>query len=158
MLDYAHPERLVTTAWVVRQLSKPEVRLVEVLWGDSPAFGLAAYDRGQIPGAVARDFENDLHDSEWRDVVDPLGFETLMSKSGVTAGTTIVLYSGLKALFTELGVTPDQTIITYCVRGGLSTHAWFVLTQLLGYRQVREYDRSWAEWGKLEGMPLERLS
>jgi thiosulfate/3-mercaptopyruvate sulfurtransferase len=61
----------------------------------------------------------------------------------------------LKALFEELGITADNEIITYCLRGGLSTHAWFVLTQLLGYRNVRECDRSWAEWGNLEGMPIE---
>ena len=46
-------------------------------------------------------------------------------------------------------------IITYCVRGGLSTHAWFALTQLLGYTNVREYDRSWREWGNLEDTPIE---
>jgi thiosulfate/3-mercaptopyruvate sulfurtransferase len=62
----------------------------------------------------------------------------------------------LRALVEGLGITPDKTITTYCVRGGLSTHAWFVLTQLLGYPNVREYDRSWAEWGNLSGVPVER--
>jgi thiosulfate/3-mercaptopyruvate sulfurtransferase len=61
----------------------------------------------------------------------------------------------LRALFDSVGVTADNDIITYCVRGGLSTHAWFVLTQLLGYRNVREYDRSWVEWGNLEELPIE---
>ncbi len=51
----------------------------------------------------------------------------------------------LQALFDELGITRDQEIITYCLRGGVTTHAWFVLTQLLGYPNVREYDRSWAD-------------
>jgi thiosulfate/3-mercaptopyruvate sulfurtransferase len=55
----------------------------------------------------------------------------------------------LQTLFDSLGITKNKEIITYCVRGGLSTHAWFVLTQLLGYPNVREYDRSWAEWGNL---------
>lgn len=65
----------------------------------------------------------------------------------------------MEELFTlveDLGITPDKTIVTYCVRGGLSTHAWFVLTQLLGYPDVREYDCSWAEWGNAADLPIER--
>jgi thiosulfate/3-mercaptopyruvate sulfurtransferase len=61
----------------------------------------------------------------------------------------------LGAMFDTLGILSDKEITTYCVRGGLSTHAWFVLTQLLGFPRVREYDRSWAEWGNLEGVPIE---
>jgi len=62
----------------------------------------------------------------------------------------------LRSLVDGLGITPDKTITTYCVRGGLSTHAWFVLSQLLGYPDVREYDRSWAEWGNLADVPIEK--
>ena len=61
----------------------------------------------------------------------------------------------LRALFAQAGITPDRQVITYCVLGGLSSHAWFVLTQLLGYPDVAEYDRSWAEWGNVEGTPIE---
>jgi len=62
----------------------------------------------------------------------------------------------LRALFSENGITPDQNIVTYCVRGGLSTHMWFALTQLLGYPNVREYDHSWTEWGNLADVPIEK--
>jgi len=62
----------------------------------------------------------------------------------------------LQALFSEKGVTADKNIVTYCVRGGLSTHMWFALTQLLGYPNVREYDRSWTEWGNLADVPIEK--
>jgi len=62
----------------------------------------------------------------------------------------------LKLLFSAKGITPDKKIIAYCLRGGLSTHMWFVLTQLLGYPHVIEYDRSWVEWGNLDGAPVEK--
>jgi len=62
----------------------------------------------------------------------------------------------LRALFSEKGITADKNVVTYCVRGGLSTHMWFALTQLLGYPNVREYDRSWAEWGNLTDAPIEK--
>ncbi len=62
----------------------------------------------------------------------------------------------LQALFSEKGVTREKSTVTYCVRGGLSTHMWFTLTQLLGYPNVREYDLSWAEWGKLADAPIEK--
>jgi thiosulfate/3-mercaptopyruvate sulfurtransferase len=61
----------------------------------------------------------------------------------------------LKLLFSAKGITPDKKIITYCLRGGLSTHMWFVLTQLLVYSNVIEYDRSWVDWGNLEDTPVE---
>lgn len=61
----------------------------------------------------------------------------------------------LRALFASNGITPDQDIVTYCVRGGLSTHMWFVLTQLLGYPNVREYYSSWAEWSNSSDAPVE---
>lgn len=69
---------------------------------------------------------------------------------------TFMSVEELRALFSGKGITPDKNIVTYCVRGGLSTHMWFTLTQLLGYPNVREYDRSWAEWGNLADVPIEK--
>lgn len=62
----------------------------------------------------------------------------------------------LNALFSSNSITPDKNIVTYCVRGGLSSHMWFVLTQLLGYPSVREYYSSWAEWSNLSDVPVEK--
>lgn len=56
----------------------------------------------------------------------------------------------------ENGLSPDQDIIAYCRIGERSSHTWFVLTYLLGYPNVRNYDGSWTEWGNLVGMPIEK--
>ncbi len=54
------------------------------------------------------------------------------------------------------GLAPDQNIIAYCRIGERSSHSWFVLTYLLGYPNVRNYDGSWTEWGNLVGAPIEK--
>ncbi len=292
MSSHPQPQSLVSTQWVADHLTDSQVRPVEVFRTASPTYGKPAYDSKHVPGAVAWDMDNDLQDPARRDVVDKAGLEALLSRSGLTNQTTIVLYSGLnnmlatfafwllrfyghhdirlmdgnrqkwldenrpataevptitpalyqaqkpnwrlrasrahvleslgktnqilvdarsaemfsgqdkagaargghipgainlaarpeenpdgsfkawhvptiqpdgtfkpvpelRALLNSLGITRDKAIITYCVRGGLSTLAWFALTQLLGYPNVREYDRSWLEWGNLEDVPVE---
>jgi thiosulfate/3-mercaptopyruvate sulfurtransferase len=62
----------------------------------------------------------------------------------------------LRELYEAEGITPEQEIITYCRIGERSSHTWFVLTRLLGYTQVRNYDGSWTEWGNLVGAPIEK--
>ena len=62
----------------------------------------------------------------------------------------------LKALYQGKGITPDKEIIAYCRIGERSAHTWFVLTELLGYPKVRNYDGSWTEWGSMVGVPVER--
>ncbi len=62
----------------------------------------------------------------------------------------------LKQLYESQGITPDKDIIAYCRIGERSSHTWFVLTYLLGYPKVRNYDGSWTEWGNLVGAPIEK--
>jgi len=61
----------------------------------------------------------------------------------------------LTALYTAAGFTPDKNIITYCQTGVRGAHTWFVLSQLLGYPSVRNYDGSWAEYGNNPESPIE---
>jgi thiosulfate/3-mercaptopyruvate sulfurtransferase len=58
----------------------------------------------------------------------------------------------------EQGLSEDNNVIAYCRIGERSSHTWFVLTYLLGYPSVRNYDGSWTEWGNLVGVPIENPS
>ena len=67
--------------------------------------------------------------------------------------------SQLRAIYEEeQGLSSDNNIIAYCRIGERSSHTWFVLTYLLGYPNVRNYDGSWTEWGNLVGVPIENPS
>jgi thiosulfate/3-mercaptopyruvate sulfurtransferase len=62
----------------------------------------------------------------------------------------------LRALYEGKGATPDKRVTAYCRIGERSAHTWFVLRELLGYDDVRNYDGSWTEWGNLVDVPIER--
>jgi thiosulfate/3-mercaptopyruvate sulfurtransferase len=63
----------------------------------------------------------------------------------------------LKALYEgRAGLKQGDDVIAYCRIGERSSHTWFVLTYLLGYQNVRNYDGSWTEWGNLVGAPIEK--
>lgn len=62
----------------------------------------------------------------------------------------------LKALYGGKGITPEKEVVAYCRIGERSSHTWFVLSYLLGYKNVRNYDGSWTEWGSLIGAPIEK--
>ncbi len=89
---------------------------------------------GHIPGAA---------NVPWGQAVAPDGtFKSADELKDLYEGT-----AGLKA---------GDEVIAYCRIGERSSHTWFVLTYLLGYPQVRNYDGSWTEWGNMVGAPIEK--
>ena len=277
--EHAHPEVLVSTDWVASHGRDPGVRVVEV------DVDTSAYDEGHIPGAIAWSWKTDLCDTVRRDILSKEQFEELMSRSGVSNDTTLVLYgdnnnwfaawafwqakiyghrdvrlmnggrkkwlaegrdlsrevpvyprtsykasepdlslraflpqvreametasavlvdvrspaeftgeilappglpetcqrgghipgaknipwslacnedgtfkpaADLRQLYGSQGVDGSKPVIAYCRIGERSSHTWFVLKYLLGFRDVRNYDGSWTEWGNLVGAPIEK--
>jgi thiosulfate/3-mercaptopyruvate sulfurtransferase len=90
---------------------------------------------GHIPGAAS---------VPWARAVDT-GDGTFRSASELLA-----IYRDEKHL------DPAEEVIAYCRIGERSSHTWFVLTYLLGFPRVRNYDGSWTEWGNLVGVPIEK--
>lgn len=279
MTEYAHPEVLVSTPWVADHLNDPKIRLVEV------DVDTSAYEQGHIVGAVGWNWQTQLQDGVRRDLLDKAAWESLLSRSGISNDTPIVLYGdnnnwfaayafwqlkyyghgdvrlvnggrkkwieekrpivkdapqypaakyqakqpdesvrahreqvydamakkaarlvdvrsvdeftgkiiappgmnetaqraghipgavnvpwsqaanedgtfksikALRQLYGGKGLAGDGEIIAYCRIGERSSHTWFVLKYLLGYKDVRNYDGSWTEWGNLIGAPIEK--
>ncbi|MBI3243008.1 MAG: sulfurtransferase [Chloroflexi bacterium] len=85
------------------------------------------------------------------------GAKSIPWAKAVNEDATFKSAEDLKQLYeVENGLKPDQNIIAYCRIGERSSHTWFVLTYLLGYPTVRNYDGSWTEWGNLVGAPIEK--
>ncbi len=90
---------------------------------------------GHIPGAKS---------VPWSRAVDP--------EDG-----TFLSAASLEAIYLEeQDLDRDDDVIAYCRIGERSSHTWFVLTHLLGFPKVRNYDGSWTEWGNLVGAPIAR--
>ena len=90
---------------------------------------------GHIPGA---------RNVPWAKAIDP-------------ATHTFLPAPRLRAIYQEdQGLDPSQEVVSYCRIGERSSHTWFVLTYLLGFEKVRNYDGSWTEWGNLVRAPIEK--
>jgi thiosulfate/3-mercaptopyruvate sulfurtransferase len=70
----------------------------------------------------------------------------------VNENGTFKLADELRSIYAEKGVDGSKDTVVCCPMGERSAHTWFVLTQLLGYDNVRNYDGAWSEWGSLLGV------
>jgi thiosulfate/3-mercaptopyruvate sulfurtransferase len=102
-------------------------------------------------------------------VIAPPGMNETAQRGGHIPGAANVPWSqavaedgtfkpadALRELYERKGVSGQQEVIAYCRIGERSSHTWFVLKYLLGYKSVRNYDGSWTEWGNLVGAPIEK--
>ena len=98
----------------------------------------------------------------------PAGFQELAVRAGhipgainipwgqnVNADGTFKTVAELKKLYADKGVTGDDQIITYCRIGERSSLTWFVLSEILGFQKVKNYDGSWTEYGNTVGAPID---
>ena len=92
----------------------------------------AAQRKGHIPGAVN------------------VPWSTAVAEDG-----TFKPIEQLRELYGARGVSGEDEVVAYCRIGERSSHTWFVLHELLGYANVRNYDGSWTEYGSLVGVPIE---
>jgi thiosulfate/3-mercaptopyruvate sulfurtransferase len=86
MAEYAYPEALVSTEWILTHHKDPWVRIVEV------DVDTAAYDEGHVPDSISWAWNSQLCDTVRRDILSQLQFENLMASSGITPTTTVVIY------------------------------------------------------------------
>ncbi|MEX0911812.1 MAG: sulfurtransferase [Gemmatimonadota bacterium] len=126
-------EHLKAEGRLVDVRSPEEFKGLKLHMPDYPQEG--AMRGGHIPGAA---------NVPWARAVNP---ETGEFRS---AGELRAIYEE------EIGLNRSDDVIAYCRIGERSSHTWFVLTYLLGYDRVRNYDGSWTEWGNLVRAPIER--
>jgi thiosulfate/3-mercaptopyruvate sulfurtransferase len=86
MAEYAYPNVLVRTAWVVEHLYDPHVRIVE---SDED---ILLYDVGHLPGAIKVDWQSELHQQVVQDYIDTDAFGRLIGSKGIGPDHTVVLY------------------------------------------------------------------
>jgi thiosulfate/3-mercaptopyruvate sulfurtransferase len=122
-----------TTEYVLEHIDNPDVVMCDARNPEEfTGTDVRAARGGHIPGAINIDWVNAVNsDGTFKDA------QTLYQ------------------LYTTAGFVPDKQIITYCQTGVRGAHTWFVLRELLGFPDVRNYDGSWAEYGNMEDTPIE---
>ena len=129
----ADPEIRTTWQYVVDHTDDPSTLFCDTRSPDEHlGLDVRAERGGHIPGSI---------NVEWTAAVNSDG--------------TFKSAEELAALYGGAGFTSDKQIITYCQSGVRGAHTWFVLSELLGYPSVRNYDGSWGEYGNNPESPIE---
>ena len=130
---YAETQRVAPAGWIATHLGKPNLVLVDARSAaEFRGEDLRARQGGHLPGAVNIEWTRNLADDKTFKPADEL-----------------------LALYERVGVTKDKTIVSYCQTMHRGAVAYFAL-RLLGYSDVRGYDRSWSEWGNDLTLPVQR--
>jgi thiosulfate/3-mercaptopyruvate sulfurtransferase len=176
---YGHPDvRLMNggrAKWIEEKRAMsavtPVVSTVSYVAGE-PNFATRAYRRDveqvlHAKGVALVDVRSPLEYSG--EVLSPPGLAETCQRGGHIPGAVSIPWSRacnddgtfksadeLRAIYAGAGVTEAKDVITYCRIGERSAHSWFVLSYLLEYPHVRNYDGSWTEWGNLVAAPVEK--
>ncbi|HWR07651.1 rhodanese-like domain-containing protein [Sporomusa sp.] len=129
--------KLAVMAEVLAAVEQPDPGTVILDVREWPEFSGAiqapgAARRGRVPGAV------------WLYWADTLNGDQTLKTTGE-----------LKQLFAAKGITPDKRVIIYCQAGVRAAHTSYVLSELIGYKQVQNYAGSWAEWSQNRELPVD---
>lgn len=131
----ADPNLRTTGEYVLEHLDDPETVVCDTRGpGEYAGTDVRADRGGHIPGAI---------NVEWSNTVN--------AEDG-----TFKEVAYLADLYQKAGFSPDKEIITYCQTGVRGAHTWFVLSELLAYPKVRNYDGSWLEWANDASKPIEQ--
>ena len=156
LLTQDEPNRSATTFAILPE--KPELRILR----DEVIERATAGDRAWVDVRSPEEFRGELlappHlPQEQAQVPGHIpGASNITWSKAVNENGTFKTADELKELYAAEGITADKDVVTYCRIGERSSHSWFVLKELLGFENVRNYDGSWTEYGSLVGVGVEQ--